>query len=118
MSDKLDILIGMIERLEEKTERKLDDLSGKITKLSLDLKIIELRHDECPGDVALVKVQSMEKQTEGLRYFMSRPKMFLYVAIGFVTVGVLSALISWGTVKYVREDDGKDFIKIERKHGS
>ena len=89
--DKLDIIVGMIERLDEKTDRKFDEVNKSIMDFRLSVKQVEVRHDNCPGEKAIKMLDSPGMKV--VSFFSNRPLL-----AGMTGLGGLVLLI-FGIVK-------------------
>lgn len=133
MSDKLDIVIGMINKLDSKVDTKFDEIGRQIVDFKLEIKKVEFRHDNCPGEAAISKLEAMEsdivetvgfykenkENLETAATMMKRPKLFMATLIGaaaIVVVGLITVYLSVYPIKEQLVPKEKDKPKTEGSH--
>lgn len=86
--DKLDIVIGMIEKLDEKTDKKFEEVHKSIMDFKLSVKQVEFRHDNCPGNKAMNLLDSPGMKAVG--FFANHPLLAGMAGLGGIVLLVFS----------------------------
>ena len=105
MSDKLDILIGMVERLEDRMNEKFDEFSKNVMDFNLAKREMQMRHDNCPGDLALARLAAYQEENKKFlstaNFLYSKPRLVMASIIGFLVIATISIVITVGTTNFV-----------------